>query len=224
MPRAPIAGAMPRARPRASRRSSERLRTGVNVSGYLDTESGMGEAARASIRSLEAAGMPVALNNVAVEACGRATCPMLERIRRGQPAPFQPRAPQRRQHGLVRRGPRPRVLPQSLHHRLLVLGIGGVPRRVGALLRPGRRGLGGKRLRSRVVRRLVPRPRRAHATAGRPASQCPCSAGRISGCRPRQRLSLHVRCLEPDGAEKPEGRHRRLPPRAASTTTKRYSS
>jgi glycosyltransferase involved in cell wall biosynthesis len=38
---------------------------GVNVSGYLDTESGMGEAARASIRSIEAAGIPVALNNVA---------------------------------------------------------------------------------------------------------------------------------------------------------------
>jgi len=37
---------------------------GVNVSGYLDTESGMGEAARASIRSLEAAGLPFALNNV----------------------------------------------------------------------------------------------------------------------------------------------------------------
>jgi len=37
---------------------------GVNVSGYLDTESGMGEAARASIRSLEAAGIPLALNNV----------------------------------------------------------------------------------------------------------------------------------------------------------------
>jgi glycosyltransferase involved in cell wall biosynthesis len=38
---------------------------GVNVSGYLDTESGMGEAARASIRSLDAAGIPVSLNNVA---------------------------------------------------------------------------------------------------------------------------------------------------------------
>jgi glycosyltransferase involved in cell wall biosynthesis len=37
---------------------------GVNVAGYLDTESGMGEAARGSIRSLEAAGIPVALNNV----------------------------------------------------------------------------------------------------------------------------------------------------------------
>ncbi len=37
---------------------------GVNVAGYLDTESGMGEAARASIRSIEAAGLPVALNNV----------------------------------------------------------------------------------------------------------------------------------------------------------------
>lgn len=38
---------------------------GVNIAGYLDTESGMGEAARGSIRSLEAAGIPVALNNVA---------------------------------------------------------------------------------------------------------------------------------------------------------------
>jgi glycosyltransferase involved in cell wall biosynthesis len=37
---------------------------GVNVSGYLDTESGMGEAARASIRSLQAAALPFALNNV----------------------------------------------------------------------------------------------------------------------------------------------------------------
>jgi glycosyltransferase involved in cell wall biosynthesis len=38
---------------------------GVNVAGYLNTESGMGEAARLSIRSLEAAGIPVVLNNVA---------------------------------------------------------------------------------------------------------------------------------------------------------------
>lgn len=37
---------------------------GVNVAGYLNAESGMGEAARASIRSLEAAGIPLALNNV----------------------------------------------------------------------------------------------------------------------------------------------------------------
>ena len=37
---------------------------GVNVAGYLDTESGMGEAARASIRALTAAGVPLALNSV----------------------------------------------------------------------------------------------------------------------------------------------------------------
>jgi glycosyltransferase involved in cell wall biosynthesis len=37
---------------------------GVNLAGYLSTESGMGEAARASIRSLEAAGVPMALTNV----------------------------------------------------------------------------------------------------------------------------------------------------------------
>ncbi len=37
---------------------------GVNVAGYISTESGMGEAVRASIRSLEAAGIPFVLNNV----------------------------------------------------------------------------------------------------------------------------------------------------------------
>ncbi len=52
---------------RRSRRVPRFVRTapvGVNVSGYLDTESGMGEAARASIRSVQAAGLPLALNNV----------------------------------------------------------------------------------------------------------------------------------------------------------------
>jgi glycosyltransferase involved in cell wall biosynthesis len=52
---------------RARRTVSPHVRTapaGMNVSGYLDTESGMGEAARASIRALTAAGVPVALNNV----------------------------------------------------------------------------------------------------------------------------------------------------------------
>ena len=46
---------------------------GVNVAGYLDAESGMGEAARASVRSLQAAGLPVALNNVHRRCCGPAT-------------------------------------------------------------------------------------------------------------------------------------------------------
>ena len=52
---------------RARRRVPGTVRTapiGVNLSGYLDTESGMGEAARASIRALTTAGIPVALNNV----------------------------------------------------------------------------------------------------------------------------------------------------------------
>ena len=54
----------PRARARAVPAFVRTATLGVNVSGYLDTESGMGEAARASIRSLEAVGVPVALNNV----------------------------------------------------------------------------------------------------------------------------------------------------------------
>jgi glycosyltransferase involved in cell wall biosynthesis len=40
------------------------LPLGVNLAGYLSTESGMGEAARANIRSLEAAGVPLVLTNV----------------------------------------------------------------------------------------------------------------------------------------------------------------
>lgn len=63
---APVTGASMRERPRGEIAAFVRTAPlGVNVSGYLDTESGMGEAARASIRSLEAAGVPVALNNVA---------------------------------------------------------------------------------------------------------------------------------------------------------------
>jgi glycosyltransferase involved in cell wall biosynthesis len=50
--------------PRAVPPAVMRAPIGVNVSGYLDAESGLGEAARASIRSLEAAGVPLALNNV----------------------------------------------------------------------------------------------------------------------------------------------------------------
>ncbi len=37
---------------------------GVNVAGYITSESGMGEAVRANIRSLERAGFPFALNNL----------------------------------------------------------------------------------------------------------------------------------------------------------------
>ena len=44
---------------------AKRVPMGVNVAGYLNTESGMGEAARLSVRSLDAAGIPVVLNNVA---------------------------------------------------------------------------------------------------------------------------------------------------------------
>lgn len=63
---APALRAMLRARS-GTRRVPAAVRTapiGVNLSGYLDAESGMGEAARASIRSFEAAGIPLALNNV----------------------------------------------------------------------------------------------------------------------------------------------------------------
>src|SRR5262249_48485668 len=37
---------------------------GVNVSGYFQSEKGVGEAARAMIRALDAAGIPYVLNNV----------------------------------------------------------------------------------------------------------------------------------------------------------------
>jgi glycosyltransferase involved in cell wall biosynthesis len=53
------------ARPKGIPSAVRQRPLGINVAGYLSTESGMGEAARASIRSIEAAGIPVALTNVA---------------------------------------------------------------------------------------------------------------------------------------------------------------
>ncbi len=63
-------GHLRRARRAAQRRRlqvPDAVRTaplGVNVSGYISAESGMGEATRCSLRALQAAGVPVALNNV----------------------------------------------------------------------------------------------------------------------------------------------------------------
>jgi hypothetical protein len=58
------ARAVSAARRREIPRAVRDLPLGVNVAGYLSTESGMGEAARASIRSLEAAAVPLVLTNV----------------------------------------------------------------------------------------------------------------------------------------------------------------
>ena len=140
----------------------------------------MGEAARASIRSLEAAGLPVALNNVAV-APAHTRCQLPRGIRRRQPAPVQPRSPERRQHAGVRRGARPALFPRSLHDRLLVLGAVDAPRRLGALCRLRRRGVDGHPVRA---------GRRAAAARCRSA-RCPSrsccrrsrrSAARTSAC------------------------------------------
>lgn len=73
--RARIRGARMRARERQALRASRTriLRVppqvasaplGVNCSGYLNAESGMGEAARCSLRALSRAGVPLALNNI----------------------------------------------------------------------------------------------------------------------------------------------------------------
>lgn len=60
---------------------------GVNVAGYLDAESGMGEAARASVRSLDAASVPAALNNVpSLLRTGDASC--RHRFTAANPHPF----------------------------------------------------------------------------------------------------------------------------------------
>ena len=80
------------------------LPLGVNVSGYLSTESGMGEAARASIRSLEASGVPMVLTNV--PSCLRTQDLSYTELHRRQPASIQPGASERRQHGCLRRGAR----------------------------------------------------------------------------------------------------------------------
>jgi glycosyltransferase involved in cell wall biosynthesis len=60
-----VRGARRRHRPRVGTPESvRRAPLGVNVAGYLTTESGMGEAARLTIRSLHEAGIPISLNNV----------------------------------------------------------------------------------------------------------------------------------------------------------------
>ena len=129
----------PRRRARArTRRVPAFVRTaplGVNVAGYLDTESGMGEAARASIRSLEAAGIPVALNNVASRLRKQ------RRVLRRPPSSTTTRIPFNLVHlnadnmGWFADGRGKRYFRNPLHDRLLVLGAGGVSRRVGAVLR-----------------------------------------------------------------------------------------
>jgi glycosyltransferase involved in cell wall biosynthesis len=60
---------IPPVRPEAAAASGPRVaeRLGVNVAGYFDSEKGVGEAARASVRALRAAGLPVELNNVVDE-------------------------------------------------------------------------------------------------------------------------------------------------------------
>lgn len=52
------------AKPKSVPAAVRQLPLGVNIAGYLSTESGMGEAARASIKSIEAAGIPFVLTNV----------------------------------------------------------------------------------------------------------------------------------------------------------------
>ncbi len=153
---------------------------GVNVAGYLDTESGMGEAARGSIRSLEAAGIPVALNNVPSRLRTR------DRSYAGafvtdNPHPFNLVHLNARQHGVVRRRPGPRVLPSSVYDRLLVLGARRASRRLGAFFRVRGRGVGRQRVPASVVRGSL-------AGAGRPYARSPSfvrrfqrSADRTSG-------------------------------------------
>ena len=135
-------------------------------------------------------------------------------VRRRQPASLQPRAPQRRQHGLVRRRARPGLFSRPLHDRLLVLGTGGVSRGVGAVLRLRRRSVDGERLRSRLVHRLVARPRRAHAASSAPARRPPAWTGALRSAGDRRHLSLHVRRVEPERAQEPARGDRRVPPGA----------
>ena len=59
---------------------------GVNVSGYISAESGMGEATRCSLRALQQAGVPFALNNV--RGPQRTTDPAFTDFTRAHPHPF----------------------------------------------------------------------------------------------------------------------------------------
>ena len=202
------AGRTPRVGPRAVPAFVRTAPLGVNVSGYLDTESGMGEAARASIRSLEAAGIPVALNNVPSQLRTRDTS-YAGAFGDANPHPFNLVHLNADNMGWFADGRGRALLPQPLHHRLLVLGARGVSRRMGAVLRLRRRSVGGERLRPRIVRRLVAGAGRAHAAARSSCQQCrPLGRAHFGLPAARHGLPLHVRRLEPDGAQEPERRDR----------------
>ena len=183
---------------------------GVNVAGYLDTESGMGEAARGSIRSLEAAGIPVALNNVPSRLRTRDQS-VRRRLRHRQSAPVQPRAPQRRQHGVVRGRPGPRVLSSPVYDRVLVLGARRASRRLGAFLRVRGRGVGRQRVPASGVRGSLAGAGGPYPAAHRSSGDSSARPIALRDSRTRRRLSLHVRRVESGRAQESVRRDRGLP-------------
>ena len=197
---------------------------GINVAGYLDAESGMGEAARASIRSIEAAGCPVALNNV----------PSLLRTRDASyraafvdanPHPFN----------LVHlNGDNMPAFAAARGRRYFrdryTIGywfweLSTLETRLGSLCRLRRRGVDGHPVRARRRKAACTVPTRKDAPSDRIAAD---PASRPRALQPARRAAgvpVHLRRVEPDRAQESARRDPRIPPgRGCRTTTRCWSS
>ena len=199
--------------------SSATAPVGVNVSGYLDTESGMGEAARASIRSIQAAGLPLALNNVP------STLRAQDRSHRdafiaANPHPFNLVHLNADNMGWFAALARTTLLPRSLHDRLLVLGAVDLPRRVAAVLRLRGRSLGRDRVRPQPRSRRARSSRGAHAAADRAAARAGALARALRPAGQGDGVPLRVRCVEPDRAQVPARRDPRVQDARRSRATR----
>ncbi len=186
---------------------------GVNLAGYIGAESGMGEAARTSIRALQAAGIPVALNNV--EGPVRAGDRSFTDFTRDNPHPIN----------LIHLNADNMAWFASDRGRAYFTNrytIGFWFWELGAFRRDWQSAFGyvhevwvASRFVQHALASVSPVPVVCLPPPVTARSQPP-SDGRTSGL-PEDRFlfSLHVRRLEPDGAKEPAGGHPRLPPRRA---------
>ena len=152
----------------------------VNVAGYISAESGMGEATRCSIRALQLAGLPVALNNV--PSLQRTADASFTAFTDANPHPFNLVHLNAENMERVRASARPRVLRRPLHHRVLVLGARGLPARLDSGLRRTSTKSGWRASTAGGASGRTRRFRSSTCRSGCPIRSSKTSAARISAC------------------------------------------
>ena len=100
----------------------------------------------------------------------------------------------------------PPLFPQSLHHRLLVLGAVDAPSRLGAVCRIRGRSVDGDPVRAGRGCARCAVPGRADAAPNRAAAAARRTAVRTSASPRAAHVPVHLRRVEPDRAEEPAGR------------------